>query len=387
MSWRVDVDQLPPWAVSECLRITTGLLHNQEDRAGELIVREGPATGMLWDAIRGHNLVEFVSGRLPFSRSTAYPPVQVPQRVAEWLDQQRHRRGKLMTTFELLANLLQRAGIEFIVLKGMPFALRYYGKCELRATRDLDLLVRREDVWRTLRAIEPHGFVPKKDRRNPFSAQRLRTDHAASLYGDDVEVDLHWQLRNRGIYRIDEDALWDSTREFILGAIPIRILSAEYELLLMLLSLGHDIERGACRIKHLLDTYLILRSLHETTDWEQFCADRAEDGTLSECLNVIDLVLTLLAVPGEFPRLQPALDARRDQLVGADFDEALSLIRGPRGNMANQLWFAAFSSPWNWRTLARTLDRNVTRPGRIPWLLIKGIRRLSALASHRRKVG
>lgn len=286
---------------------------------------------------------------------------------------------------DLLVTTLRQASVEFLVLKGMPLAHRFYGRVDLRATRDLDILVRRSDIDVCLHVLRPLGFKYKDRRRNPISRYRIRTEHAASLIHGETELDLHWRLRNNAVHRIGEASLWEEADDHQWESGDCRVLSPHHELLLLLLSAAHDIERGACRIKHLLDTYVLVRRIHDELDWKQYLHDRAVEITLGECLNVLGLVLILLARPGEFVELRRALDDHRDRIVCRDRADAIALVSAKRGSVANQRWFAKVSPAWHWRSLVRTLDRNVLRPGRIPWLMIKTARHLFAPASEPRR--
>ena len=68
------------------------------------------------------------------------------------------KRRALGTTLEEIAGIARNAGIDMIVLKGPNLAERLYADPKLRPYRDLDLLIRPEELARVLAALEDSGY-------------------------------------------------------------------------------------------------------------------------------------------------------------------------------------------------------------------------------------
>ena len=86
-------------------------------------------------------------------------------------------------------------------------------------------------------------------------------------------------------------------------------LSDEDTLAFLLVSLCEDLRRGACRAKHFLDLYLMLRALDSQMDWERFCERQRERGVLKVAINVLRGLLRALGlrrgVSGRRARARP----------------------------------------------------------------------------------
>lgn len=88
--------------------------------------------------------------------------------------------------------LLHEAGVETLLLKGLPLALQYYGDVGLRPMADVDVLVPYAAYDTALDVLEGDGFsdvlVLPRDRRR-------RMYHGAGFsHPDGRAVDVHWQL-------------------------------------------------------------------------------------------------------------------------------------------------------------------------------------------------
>jgi hypothetical protein len=88
---------------------------------------------------------------------------------------------------------LDREGIPVLQLKGLSLSRRLYGDIGYRETSDLDLMVRRVDVYRTLQHLAELDYLPAED-MPPLD----RFHQVALLYrgngGWRPSVDLHWAL-------------------------------------------------------------------------------------------------------------------------------------------------------------------------------------------------
>ena len=96
---------------------------------------------------------------------------------------------------------LRRAGIAPILIKGWPLGERLYGSAALRHAKDIDFLVRADEMPRAIRAISGLGYAPQ-----PGQAARMRlamTGHpalfeeandVAFIRPDGRQVELHWRL-------------------------------------------------------------------------------------------------------------------------------------------------------------------------------------------------
>jgi hypothetical protein len=264
-----------------------------------------------------------------------------------------------------------------MVLKGAPFAVRYYGDPAARRSVDIDLLVKIADVDAALRALVARGFGPKRRRTGGagdalhIRRRCLRTEHALGLDRGDVSIDLHWRLRTAPAYRVDERAIWRDTQEIAVGGRAYPAPSDEYALVALLLGIAHDVGRRGCRLKHVLDADRLLRALPADTDWPSFFERRRAENTLAISVNVLDLVRALFAAPGEFPALAAALDAHAAVRVPASTAAAPLLAHGLAGAWAHARWFTRVY-PVAWARDALWLaDRRFTGLRSVPQLVYR----------------
>lgn len=244
------------------------------------------------------------------------------------------RPEQLATVDELTAGFvdvrsrLEAAGIPVILLKGFSLAERLYGDVHLRPQFDLDILVRSRQLKAAVRHLAAAGFA-----RTAYDL------HSRTMSRGHVKVDVHGCLRWAPAYRLDEEAMWTTSRTMTVSGQPARVLSDEYALLGLLLGAFEDLGQGMAKLKQMLDIYLLTRELDPAFDWHAFFAQRESENLTRVVTSVLALIVALFEAEVEAPRLVAAL-ARRDQPVGADRQRlALSLVFAPRKDQANLMWF------------------------------------------------
>jgi hypothetical protein len=142
----------------------------------------------------------------------------------------------LLLTSELLniARGFDAAGVEFIVLKGVPLAHRIFGRLDARRIRDNDILVHPRDVDRALAILRGGGYEPLhrgldvgKERRRVNQhamVQRLRS-------GRLVLAELHWSAFHPWFFRVPEEIEWGHTEAFRLNGLAVKVFDKPLTLL------------------------------------------------------------------------------------------------------------------------------------------------------------
>jgi hypothetical protein len=105
--------------------------------------------------------------------------------------------AKKLAELKMLMEALRNEGIEALVIKGIPLAVRLYADPAVRVTRDIDLLCNNEDLDRAERVIEALGYSNYEGR---ISKEEYREHHYHVIYvrgeqGHSV-VEVHWNLRS-----------------------------------------------------------------------------------------------------------------------------------------------------------------------------------------------
>jgi hypothetical protein len=237
-----------------------------------------------------------------------------------------------------LSDVLGRAGVPFMLLKGPYLAARFYSNPRGREYRDLDLLVRRADRSRAFGLIEQAGY----ERRSRVLVSEELTAffvHGFDFVAGDVNLDLHWCLARHPSVRIDEGELWKRKDTFRLGDRAFGVLSDAHEVTLQALALVRDIERGRPQMKNVVDLIQIVAALDAGMPWDALFAASRSEGTHGALVNVLALCLDIAAARDVAPRLAAALGRSADRRVRSItpvFAQESSSAAVPR----NRLWAA-----------------------------------------------
>jgi len=173
----------------------------------------------------------------------------------------------------LVASALDKGGIPVIMLKGVFLAAGIYENIALRPMRDLDLLVKKEDVVSSVGILEKLGYQPivavKEQWENPFNYS-LTLAKANVGINNSVTVDLHWHILNASWLmglssrKCDMKHIWESAEIAVIGGIRTRVLSAEYLLIsLAINAFTHCYER----LILLADFEEVLKQYKTKVDW------------------------------------------------------------------------------------------------------------------------
>jgi hypothetical protein len=122
-----------------------------------------------------------------------------------------------------IESLFSSATIDYAVIKGAANRLAYYQAPAVRASFDLDLLVRPSDRVRAAEILAQAGYVARPNRHN--------IGHELVLSRDTVDVDLHWALLRQGRLRHDPTDLFLTRRRRIADA---WMLNAEDSLFMLI---------------------------------------------------------------------------------------------------------------------------------------------------------
>lgn len=265
-----------------------------------------------------------------------FPPHLLEQMEALFLKQQA-RQQMITTQLLLLSQILQDAGQEFILLKGPYLAEQYFGGKDRRAFSDIDLLIRRKSLKKIDQILHNIGYQRKSSILFNKNLTAYFT-HAFDYGKSNVTVDLHWALSTHPSYQIDYQDLWQCKQNFLLNNQPLLVLSAEYDVLLNLLSALRDLERGALRLKPFVDLYFILRKVEGKIDWKLFFEKREREKTLSISVNILVLFLNLFDCQDQFKELAKALNQQKILPKLLSLESSYSFFLSGSGATKNKIW-------------------------------------------------
>lgn len=111
--------------------------------------------------------------------------------------------------YEKLREILDRAGIEYIPLKGIDLMDSLYPDIGWRDLGDLDILVRRGEVGAADRALRECGIDPDDAAaRERYWRYHHHFHYAAKLQGHILTVELHWRVPGSNPAYMDYEKLW-----------------------------------------------------------------------------------------------------------------------------------------------------------------------------------
>ncbi len=150
--------------------------------------------------------------------------------------------------YRQLKEILDRfyaADIETILLKGAAFAETVYPHIGLREMEDIDILIRKEDIYRASKVLKNIGYKALKSGEDAFfrEGEAAVLDIHTDLWYITGEVEIYRRKRNcseighNGIDRGFED-LWSRAKEIVIEDIRVKILSPEDSLIYIIAHAG-----------------------------------------------------------------------------------------------------------------------------------------------------
>ena len=184
----------------------------QMDAENALQVQALVQTGLDW------NVLLSMAGRngmtpLLFKHLRDHSLEGIPKYVLGYLrDYYRHNAVRNLLLIETLLDLLDQfklEGIKAIPFKGPVLAASLYGDLALREFGDLDILIRRHDLFRANELLISLGFQPEFQSPSKKEALYLQCEHSFSHEAAGTLVDLHWTLEPTYFsFASDLEALW-----------------------------------------------------------------------------------------------------------------------------------------------------------------------------------
>ena len=173
---------------------------------------------------------------------------------------------RLQQAAEIL-RLFRAAGIETLVIKGLPLAVGIYRNPTLRPMSDLDVVVRRARAVEAIRLLEAHGW-----KRGPTARDDDVTYHHAMQFFHPAggEVDLHWQALMDCPGAQAEAWFWEHAQEVQVKDVATLAPDATG---LLLQTIIHGVRWNIePPIRWIADATMILGRGREPVDWQRLLA-------------------------------------------------------------------------------------------------------------------
>lgn len=208
---------------------------------------------------------------------------------------------KLADQLSNILSVLSSNDIPVVPFKGPVLAMKIYGDLSLRSFRDLDFLVRYDQIDLTLSILQElgyhheHGLSPRQWQAFVnYAGQDI-------LFGDGVPLEPHWSFAPATLaLSVDYDELWQRTVSYQFNGQSVQSFAAEDELIILCL---HGCKEKWSKLKWVVDVVEFMNS-HVDLDWEAVF-ERAENQGLARMVRLtlsICQQLLLLEFPGQVIR-------------------------------------------------------------------------------------
>lgn len=186
-------------------------------------------------------------------------------------------------------SLFNDAAVPFIVLKGISLAETVYPHFAMRTTSDLDVLIKKEDLFRAHAALTAAGYRPLDG--TPEQALQNPPGYLASLEYHKADtafayLHLHWHLINTSvpaeafIGKINMERIWDRSVTAGVAGAEVRLLSPEHLVIYLCehaLRVGHSFDR----LILICDIIYAVQAHEDKMDWKALTEEAAKLGLLN----------------------------------------------------------------------------------------------------------
>jgi hypothetical protein len=208
---------------------------------------------------------------------------------------QTHYQNKLaFHRVAALLNLLARAGIATLVLKGAALIPLYYGEAGVRPMADFDLVVRPEQALATIHLLQRSGW--EREPGLPLTPGFISVQYSWHFrLPAAAELDLHWYVFDQCCYPNADAESWESSVPVEIEGFPARTLNPADQLL-------HTCVHGAewnpvPPLRWIADAMTILDRAAGQIDWQRLVRQTKERRLVPAVRDTLTYLQTRLDAP------------------------------------------------------------------------------------------
>jgi hypothetical protein len=222
-------------------------------------------------------------------------PADVVTACNTYLVAREQAAAEAMAQLATVIDALAAGDIEALPYKGPVLALQAYGDPALRASRDLDILVRRDDIWSTLAVLGRLGY--RSDSICGLRARRVAdyyayNGHDILFAADKLPIEPHWALSPRTFCaELDTGPIFD--RAIVVEARGGRRFSCFAPEDTLLTAATHGGKEQWSRLVWVADIAALVHA-HPALDWTTVLERASEAGCLRMTLLAAELARSLL---------------------------------------------------------------------------------------------
>lgn len=209
----------------------------------------------------------------------------VPSEITEELKRDYYTTAaRNSVIFEELGNVLKmfkRAGIEAVVLKGAALAETVYGNPALRSMSDVDLLIKKKDLFAVHRAFENAGYYSPDAREidlHAVPADYLTTLVYMALSGNGACFHVHWHMVNSTIPNeslikdVTMPTIWRDAHKARIAGVEALVM-APHHLLIHLAEHSLRVSHSLNKLCFLCDINEAVEFYGDSMDWDRLISE------------------------------------------------------------------------------------------------------------------
>jgi len=169
-----------------------------------------------------------------------------------------------------LMRLFAENSIESMAFKGPALAEMAYSSISLRQYGDLDILVKKEELQKSLSLLHERGYTPEIELPTKTLETFYDCVNVIGLHRGVLRVEIHWELLSRN-YAVDwkREKLWSAAEQIEINRRSVTTLSFENHILYLCV---HGSKHLFERLEWICDIDRILRTKKEI-DWQRLSAE------------------------------------------------------------------------------------------------------------------
>ena len=225
---------------------------------------------ILWQQLLWHKVLFIIDARLNDSQFLIDSPYQ--QEYKNKKHQNLRQALQAIAKLKALAAAFQQANLDFLVFKGLVLSSQLYGSAVARNSRDIDILLRSDDLKKAHHILLKLGYSASEDAIQPdedlFEQFQLFEKDITYLSSDEqVAVEIHWRLdKNPESIKLDFDTLWAERIEVQFSGLDLQTFGYTHRAIHLLV---HGSISMWGRLFWLYDWHTLLMNNKET-DWNFF---------------------------------------------------------------------------------------------------------------------
>lgn len=230
-------------------------LLREENTSEEIIPLKELDWNHFLELVKHHRVCPLIYIRLK-DKSDAFPPHVIEALFQEY-KKNTFKMLQLTGEMETLDKVFSENNIETLFLKGPPIANDLFGDISLRMSKDLDILVREEELEKAENILLSLGYE-REEISTVLNEIKWHRHHIVYYHPKKkIQVEIHWRLHPRPMKGASFEELWSRKRESQVTKHPIFFMGTE-DLLLFLIS--HGARHGWFRLRWLKDIDQMVRT-------------------------------------------------------------------------------------------------------------------------------